>query len=52
MLMSVPVKFHVNKHVLILKAVSSVVVGVDIRLMAVDVTVGVDMSWHVTIYCT
>ena len=38
-----------NKHVLILKAVSSVVVGVDIQLMAVDVTVGVDMLWHVTI---
>ena len=49
MLMSVSVKFHVNKHVLILKVVSNVVVGVDIQLMAVDVTVGVDMLWHVTI---
>ena len=50
MLMSVPVKFHVNKHVLILKAVSNVVVGVDIQLMAIDVTVGVDMLWHVNVY--
>ena len=49
MLMSVSVNFHVNKHVLILKAVSSVVVRVDIQLTAVDVTVGVDMLWHVTI---
>ena len=39
MLMSVPVKFHVNKHALILKVVSSVVVGMDIQLMAVDVMV-------------
>ena len=41
--MNVPVEIHVNKHVLILKAVSSVVVGVDIQLMAVDVMVSVDM---------
>ena len=41
--MNVSVEIHVNKHVLILKAVSSVVVGVDIQLMAVDVTVSVDM---------
>ena len=42
--MSVPVKFHVNKHVLTLQAVSSVVVRVDIQLMAVDVTVRVDIT--------
>ena len=43
MLTSVPLEIHVNKHVLILKVVSSVVVGVDIQLMTVDVMVSVDM---------
>ena len=37
--MSVQVEFHVNKYVLTLKVVSSVVVAVDIQLMAVDVMV-------------
>ena len=37
--MSVQVEFHVNKYVLTLKVVSSVVVEVDIQLMAVDVMV-------------
>ena len=43
--MSVQVELHVNKYVLTLKAVSSVVVGVDIQLMAICVMV----SEHVII---
>ena len=44
MSMSVPLEILANKYVLTLKAVSSVVVGVDIQLMAVDVMVGVNMT--------